>query len=237
MKKVTFINPKGGVGKSTLALLTSITLASRFTRCEVLMLDLDNQATSSRSLKRFENNRLRIYGSSEFSLESGSPNKSYITSFISEAGNDDGQFLVVDTPAGISVRDYPFLSVCDFIFVPTSCSDADIYATYNFLDQLDSDGIFVHARTTQKPFIVLLPNQVVSKKDISEMRLAFQNFPTLLGKPLPYSIQMRKAFKPDSDDKSLRELLKATRRYFDWMNALIAGGLRIPDKIDRLYQL
>ena len=237
MKKVTFINPKGGVGKSTLALLASITLASRFTRCEVLMLDLDNQSTSSRSLKRFENDRLRIYDSSEFILESGAPNKSYITSFISEANNDHGQFLVVDTPAGISSRDYPFLSVCDFIFVPTSCSDADIYATHEFLNQLDNDGIFAHAKTTQKPLIVLLPNQVISKKDLSELRLAFHNFPALFGKPLPYSIQMRKAFKPDSNDRSLKALLKTTRGYFDWMNALIAGGLRLPEKVDRLYQL
>ena len=237
MKKVTFINPKGGVGKSTLALLTSIALASRFTQCEVLMLDLDNQATSSRSLKRFENDRLRIYGSSEFMLETGAPNKSYITSFISEANNDHGQFLVIDTPARISARDYPFLSVCDFIFVPTSCSDADIYATHDFLSQLVNDGIFTHAKTNEKPYITLLPNQVVSKKDISELRVAFQKFPALLGKPLPYSLQMRKAFRHDSDDKNLIKVLKYTRRYFDWMNALIAGGLPLPTRVNSLYQL
>ena len=237
MKKVTFINPKGGVGKSTLALLTSIALASRFTQCEVLMLDLDNQATSSRSLKRFENSRLRIYDSSEFMLESGAPNKSYITSFISEANNDDGEFLVVDTPARISARDYPFLSICDFIFVPTSCSDADIYATHDFLNQLVDGGIFAHAKANQKPCIVLLPNQVVSRKDISELRVAFQNFPALFGKPLPYSLQMRRAFRPDFNDKNLIKLLKYTRSYFDWMNALIAGGLPLPLKVNSLYQL
>ena len=237
MKKVTFINPKGGVGKSTLALLTSIALASRFTQCEVLMLDLDHQATSSRSLKRFENSRLRIYDSSEFILESGAPNKSYITSFISEANNDHGEFLVVDTPARISARDYPFLSICDFIFVPTSCADADIYATHDFLNQLVDGGIFAHAKANQKPCIVLLPNQVVSMKDISELRVAFQNFPALFGKPLPYSLQMRKAFRHDSDDKNLIKVLKYTRRYFDWMNALIAGGLPLPTRVNSLYQL
>ena len=237
MKKVTFINPKGGVGKSTLALLASITLASRFTHSQVLMLDLDNQGTSSRALKRFENNRLRIYGSSEFMGESGAPYKSTITSFVSEISSNEDQFLVIDTPAGVSARDHPFLSVCDYIFVPTSCSDADLSATYEFLDQLDSDGLFVHTRTTQKPHVVLLPNQIISKNDISEVRIAFDNFPALFGKPLPYSIQMRKAFKPDADDKALKELLKSTRGYFDWMTTLIAGDLRLPEKIDRLYQL
>ena len=237
MKKVTFINPKGGVGKSTLALMSSISLASRFTDSDVLMLDLDIQATSSRSLKRFENDRLRIYGSAEFMVESGAPYKSAITSFVVEANNDDGQFLVIDTPASVSVRDYPFLSVCDYIFVPTSCSDADLSATYDFLDQLDSDGLFVNSRTRKKPLVVLLPNQVFSKKDINEVRLAFDKFPALFGKSLPYSIKMRKAFRPDSDDKTLKQLLRATRGYFDWMTTLISGDLRLPDKIDRLYQL
>ena len=191
MKKVTFINPKGGVGKSTLALMSSISLASRFTDSDVLMLDLDIQATSSRSLKRFENDRLRIYGSAEFMVESGAPYKSAITSFVVEANNDDGQFLVIDTPAGVSVRDYPFLSVCDYIFVPTSCSDADLSATYDFIDQLDSDGLFVHSRTRKNHLSFFFPIRS-SPKDINEVRLAFDKFPALFGKSLPYSI--RKAF-------------------------------------------
>ena len=59
-KVIAVASGKGGVGKSTLALLASITLASRFTHSQVLMLDLDNQGTSSRSLKRFENNRFPV---------------------------------------------------------------------------------------------------------------------------------------------------------------------------------
>lgn len=237
MKKVTFINPKGGVGKSTLALLTSIALASR-SQSEVIMLDLDDQATSSRSLKRFENERLRIYGSSEVMFHSGPPNNRDITSFISSANNDQDQFLVVDTPAGISVGDYPFLTSFDFIFVPTSCSDADVYATHDFLNQLVNDGTYAHSvRMTRKPLIVLLPNQVVSKKDVSELRVAFQSFPALFGKPLTHSVQMRKAFRPDSDDRNLIKVLKHTRVYFDWLNALIGGGLELPSRVNRLYQL
>lgn len=237
VKKIVFINPKGGVGKSTLALLTSIALASRSQR-EVAMLDLDSQATSSRSLKRFENDRLRIYGSSEFMHETGIINSWDIASFIPDSKNDTTQFLVVDTPASVAVGDYPFLSSCDFIFVPTSCSDADVFATQDFLKQLFNNGISAHSmRPSRKPFFVMLPNQVISKKDVSEMRIAFQSFPVLFGKPLTFSMKMRKAFRPDSDDKSLIKVLKHTSNYFDWMNALITESLPLPSKVNSFYQL
>ena len=50
-RKVAFVNAKGGVGKSTLATLTSLSLASRFSDSSVALLDLDKQATSSKALR------------------------------------------------------------------------------------------------------------------------------------------------------------------------------------------
>ena len=45
------------------------------------------------------------------------------------------------------------------------------------------------------------------------------------------------AFANNPSLKAQIELLKSTRGYFDWMTTLIAGDLRLPEKIDRLYQL
>ena len=75
---------KGGVGKSTLATLTSLSLASRFSDSSVALLDLDKQATSSKALRKFENSRLSVVGSHEFMLESGMPNNSYLASYMSD---------------------------------------------------------------------------------------------------------------------------------------------------------
>ena len=80
-RKVAFVNAKGGVGKSTLATLTSLSLASRFSDSSVALLDLDKQATS-KALRKFENSRLSVVGSHEFMLESGMPNNSYLASYI-----------------------------------------------------------------------------------------------------------------------------------------------------------
>ncbi|MEC7455133.1 MAG: ParA family protein, partial [Pseudomonadota bacterium] len=49
MKTAVFANSKGGVGKSTIALLTSLSLATRHNRAKVELIDLDPQATTSDS--------------------------------------------------------------------------------------------------------------------------------------------------------------------------------------------
>ena len=86
-RKVAFVNAKGGVGKSTLATLTSLSLASRFSDSSVALLDLDKQATSSKALRKFENSRLSVVGSHEFMLESGMPNNSYLASYMSDVSS------------------------------------------------------------------------------------------------------------------------------------------------------
>ena len=40
MKTAVFANSKGGVGKSTIALLTSLSLATRYNRAKVELIDL-----------------------------------------------------------------------------------------------------------------------------------------------------------------------------------------------------
>ena len=60
MKTAVFANSKGGVGKSTIALLTSLSLATRHHRAKIELIDLDPQATTSDSLSRFANHRFNV---------------------------------------------------------------------------------------------------------------------------------------------------------------------------------
>ncbi len=76
MKTAVFANSKGGVGKSTIALLTSLSLATRHNRSKVELIDLDPQATTSDSLSRFANHRFNVINNEEFSLGSATPNNS-----------------------------------------------------------------------------------------------------------------------------------------------------------------
>ena len=73
-----FANSKGGVGKSTLALLTCLGLASRYKSASVELIDLDSQSTSSASLQRFSNHRFSVINDDHLFLASGSPNNGNI---------------------------------------------------------------------------------------------------------------------------------------------------------------
>jgi cellulose biosynthesis protein BcsQ len=66
-----FANAKGGVGKSTLALMMSLGLATRHPQAQVELIDLDSQATSSDSLRRFANRRFSVRNDDSLFLASG----------------------------------------------------------------------------------------------------------------------------------------------------------------------
>ena len=78
-KTAIFANSKGGVGKSTLALLMGLGLATRSGRDKIELIDLDPQATSSDSLKRFTNHRFSVVQDNDFFLGNGFPNNAKIT--------------------------------------------------------------------------------------------------------------------------------------------------------------
>ena len=119
-----FANSKGGVGKSTLALLTCLGLASRFKRASVELIDLDNQSTSSDSLQRFANDRFSVINDDHLFLASGSPNNGNIVNHIDSEprNNENDSFLLFDSPAGSEPARSSFLLRCNLIFVPTPVS-------------------------------------------------------------------------------------------------------------------
>ena len=88
MKTAVFANSKGGVGKSTIALLTSLSLATKYNRANVELIDLDPQATTSDSLSRFANYRFKVINNEEFYLGSTTPNNSRIISHL-ESSTDN----------------------------------------------------------------------------------------------------------------------------------------------------
>ena len=84
-RSVVFANSKGGVGKSTLALMASLGLATLHPNSRVELIDLDVQKTSSGSLRRFENTRFSVLENEDFFLNSGSPNNGNL---INHMGSD-----------------------------------------------------------------------------------------------------------------------------------------------------
>ena len=122
MKSFLIANPKGGVGKSTLA----TNLAGWFARCghSVMLGDIDRQQSSREWL------RIRP------------PSLPYIASWEIRAGEParppkDATHVVLDTPAGLHGKKLSHaLRAVDHIIVPLQPSLFDILATRHFLDEL-----------------------------------------------------------------------------------------------------
>ena len=111
-RSVVFANSKGGVGKSTLALMASLGLATLYPDSRVELIDLDVQKTSSDSLRRFENARFNVLENDDFFLNSGSPNNGNL---INHMGSDfpfnrTQKYIVFDSPAGNEPSRSTFLS-------------------------------------------------------------------------------------------------------------------------------
>jgi chromosome partitioning protein len=133
MPVVLVANPKGGVGKSTLATNIAGYFASR--GHAAMLGDVDRQQ-SSRLWLGLRPAAARPIGTWD----------------ASEDGNvvrppRDATHVVIDTPAGLhGSRLKDVLALADRVLVPLSPSIFDIYATRDFLDKLQSSR---HAEKTQ----------------------------------------------------------------------------------------
>lgn len=122
MERFLIANPKGGVGKSTLATNLAGWLAKSGRR--VMLGDIDRQQSS--------NEWLRIR----------SPSLPYISSWDIQPGEParppkGASHVVLDTPAGLHGKKLAhLLGVVDRIIVPLQPSLFDILATRHFLDEL-----------------------------------------------------------------------------------------------------
>ena len=239
-RSVVFANSKGGVGKSTLALMASLGIATLRPSSRVELIDLDVQKTSSDSLRRFENSRFSVLENEDFFLNSGSPNNGNL---INHMGSDfpyrnTQKYIIFDSPAGNEPSRSTFLSHCDLIFVPTSVGDADVFATLKYLDELQ--GLFsrqqIHIDGPPPP-IVLLPNMVDSREEFNELRNQFTRHSVYFGKPLYYAPTFRRAFRSDENDTSVAKLLQQAKPYIGWLTDLIARGDQLPLPPKTLFQL
>lgn len=239
-RSVVFANSKGGVGKSTLALMASLGVATLHPNSRVELIDLDVQKTSSDSLRRFENSRFSVLENEDFFLNSGSPNNGNL---INHMGSDfpysqSQKYIIFDSPAGNEPSRSTFLSHCDVIFVPTSVGDADVFATLKYLDELKE--LFARQKSNldgPPPPIVLLPNMVDSRDEFNELRNHFTKHTVYFGKPLYYAPVFRRAFRSDENDTSVAKMLRQAKPYIGWLTRLIRRADELPQTPKKLFQL
>ena len=224
-----FCNSKGGVGKSTISFLGSLSLYMIESDRQTTFVDLDSQATSITALQKFTNSRFTIEPCHSYMLENGQLNSGALTQFLT-GRRRNGYQVIVDMPAASRPQDLLFVGEGDIVFIPTSASDADIAATHTFLQTLLVDD----RRGKASPFVVVLPNMIDDAEDMQVIRRAFWDFPVFLGRPFSYNRDFRKIFRSRNDDANILKALQAGSEYFTWMHSVIYGGAESRIRSSRL---
>ena len=129
LHKIVVLNPKGGCGKSTLAVNLSGYLASRGN--SVAIMDFDPQGSSMRWLKSRPGNSAPIHGIAAFDVRS-----STTRSWQLRVPNNI-RYLVVDSPASVPAENLAELtSGAHAILIPILPSDIDVHAASQLMKDL-----------------------------------------------------------------------------------------------------
>jgi len=129
LRKIVVLNPKGGCGKSTLAVNLAGYLASRSN--DVAIMDFDPQGSSMRWLKVRSENSAPIHGIAAYDVNS-SATRSWQLRVPPHI-----RYLVVDSPASVPAENLAELtSGAHAILIPVLASDIDVHAASQLMKDL-----------------------------------------------------------------------------------------------------
>ena len=162
MQRIVVLNPKGGSGKTTIAVNLAACYAANGDR--PALMDLDPQASSTRWLRKRPDEAARIHGIAAFE-KSASVTRSWQTRIPA-----DCRVVIVDTPAAVDPLALPDLTRgADAVLVPVMPSDIDIHATAKCIADL---LLVAKIRRAQKR-IGIIANRVRSNTRVSQSLTRF----------------------------------------------------------------
>jgi chromosome partitioning protein len=121
MQRIVVLNPKGGSGKTTIA----VNLASYFALRQQMpvLMDYDPQGSSMRWVKKRQPGQPWVYAVAAFERDSRTTRSFQLRT------PDGATHLIIDTPAALDAREMPDITrTADKILVPVLPSDIDIHA-------------------------------------------------------------------------------------------------------------
>ena len=159
-KIISFCNQKGGVGKSTLLMLTAIAVHNRLNK-KILVIDADLQK-SIRDLRNQERSD-RSYDLINFNWVQENPDKQFER--VIEMYRESYEYIFIDMPGKIRGNEIQqTLLHSDIIIIPIVASILDINATVDFLGMLRKCEK-MRSQKGKKPLEVF---GVINKKDKSK---------------------------------------------------------------------
>ena len=189
-KILTFANPKGGVGKSTLSCLITAMLEWSNKYEMVQLIDADKQGSSVSLLQRIcKNVPCSHY---PISYEYDKLNLILLSQLMENTRMKQGNVLVIDTPARPGQEGIELFTKSHAIIVPVSNTMAELPPTLEFVKKLDK----IKERFQKiHPHIVIIPNKIHNnRKHLDEFVQYFDNLDVVIGPPIHDSSIIRKVY-------------------------------------------
>lgn len=182
---ITFANQKGGVGKSTLAMLFANWLSEQ--NDKVLVLDLDRQGTIHHQRERdksmFSNQEYR-YEVIQYDIDT--PVKQISTTLTQLKSDNKDVFIIIDAPGNLSEDGLvPFLTLVDSVICPFQYERKSLDSTGTFIVVLQK----LNELNKTSPKQIFLPNRVRINVGTKEEKETFQQIENIFrqyGEVSPY---------------------------------------------------
>ncbi len=229
-KILTFANPKGGVGKSTICCLVTAMLKWSKKFENVQLIDADKQGSSIRLLQRITQDVPCSHY--PISYEYDKLNMILLEQVINNVRMKKDQVLVIDTPARPGQEGIDLIAKSHAVVIPVSNTMAEMPVTLDFVKKLDE--------TKQRfkkvhPHIVVIPNKIhQNRKHIQDFIDYFDNNDVVIGPPVHESSFIRKVYLKNYEHEKIEKesLFTDLSRVLDFLNKYVMN-----EELDEIYRL
>ena len=164
MQRIIVLNPKGGVGKTTIASNLAACFAVNGQR--PALMDLDPQGSSMRWLRKRPDESPTIHGIAGFE-RSAAVTRSWQLRVPAECTS-----VIIDTPASLDAHSFPEITRgADAVLVPVTPSDIDIHATAKCI----ADLLLIAKIRRSDQRIGIIANRVRANTLVSQSLMRFLN--------------------------------------------------------------
>jgi chromosome partitioning protein len=164
MQRIIVLNPKGGVGKTTIA--SNLAACFAVSGQRPALMDLDPQGSSMRWLRKRPEDSPTIHGIAGFERSAA------VTRTWQLRIPADCTAVIVDTPAALDAHSFPEITRgADAVLVPVTPSDIDIHATAKCI----ADLLLVAKIRRSDQRIGIIANRVRANTLVTQSLMRFLN--------------------------------------------------------------
>ena len=229
-KILTFANPKGGVGKSTLSCLITAMLEWSNKYEIVQLIDADKQGSSVSLLQRICKNVACSHY--PISYEYDKLNLILLSQLIENTRMKQGNVLVIDTPARPGQEGIELFTKSHAIIVPVSNTMAELPPTLEFVKKIDK----IKERFKKiHPHIVIIPNKIHNnRKHLDDFVKYFDNLDVVIGPPIHDSSFIRKVYLKNYELERIEKetIFNDLIKVMDFLNRYV-----MDEELDEIYRI